>query len=135
MLIAVVWGGVQRLHQDAGWHGRLGHIMFSILYQSVAFSLGCLWKLKVRLRPSATIAQSIALVLCLAMTLSATITGYAKTDLPAEYPFADENHNRFVALHIYGQPVFIAMMLAIWNFAFRPLPVAEGAVRQEAVHP
>jgi hypothetical protein len=119
LLGALAISGIWRLSGNVGdFHRWTGHLLVLLMWLCVPFSLGCLWHQKARSRPILTLCQSVSLLLCMLMTLSASMTGYLDKD-PVPYPeIAEETHNRFVALHFFIQPIFITSMLVVWNIAF-----------------
>ena len=128
VLGVLVITGLARLPRDpSDVHRWMGHGMIIIFYLSAAVSLGCLWHQKFSRRPILAAGQSLAILLCLAMTFSACLTGYALGSEPVPDPEIEEgNRNRFLFLHFAMQPAFIAAMLLIWNVAFwSPRKVAQ----------
>jgi hypothetical protein len=100
-------------------HHWAGHGIVMLIYPSSAFSLGVLLQQKLQRRPVAAIAQSFALLFCLALTLSTSFTGYLDVEPSSDSRIAQETHNRFMVLHLVLQPAIIAAMLAVWHLSFR----------------
>ena len=64
---------------------------------------------------------------CLLMAISASLTGYLDKDPVADPEIAEGTHHRFVVLHFFVQPAFIATMLLLWHLAFRAPRKLEAA--------
>jgi hypothetical protein len=100
-------------------HRWAGHGLVILVYLCVAFSLGILLHQKITGRPVLAVVQSLALLFCLAMTLSASFTGYLDADPVSDPIIAEETHNRFVVLHLVVQPTLLATLFEAWFFMFR----------------
>jgi hypothetical protein len=109
-------------------HRWAGHGLVILVYLCVAFSLGVLLHQKITASPILAVVQSLALLFCLAVTLSASFTGYLDADPVPDPAIAEETHNRFIVLHLIVQPTFLAMLFAAWFFMFgAPHRLAETA--------
>jgi len=100
-------------------HHWAGHGLVTLVYLCVAFSLGVLFHQKITRRPILAFVQSLALLFCLAMTLSASFTGYLDVDPVPDPVIAEETHNRFVVLHLVVQPMLLATLFVAWFFMLR----------------
>ena len=105
-------------------HRWSGHGLLIFQYVSVPFSLGVLIHQKLMQRPVIAGLQSLMLLLCLAVSFSASFTGYLDVEPGPDPVIAKENHNRFVVLHMFLLPMILAATLTIWHFAFWPRPRA-----------
>lgn len=99
-------------------HRWAGHGMVTLLYLCVGFSLGVLLHQKITRHPILAVIQSLALLLCLAVSVSASLTGYLDVEPSANPVIAEENHNRFIVLHMFLLPTILLVLLGIWHFAF-----------------
>lgn len=126
LVAGVLWAvliatGIPPIRSSTGQvHQWCGLMIVTLLYCCVGFALGVLWRQKMARRPLLAVGQSFALLFCLAVTFSASLTGYLDRDPVPDPEIAEETHNRFVVLHMFVLPALIAMMLAIWHFAFLP---------------
>ena len=107
-------------------HRWAGHGLVTLVYLCVAFSLGILLHQKITRRPVLAVVQSLTLLFCIAMTLSASFTGYLDAGPVPDPVIAEETHNRFVVLHLVVQPTFLAILFVAWFFMFRsPRQISE----------
>jgi hypothetical protein len=100
-------------------HRWMGHGLVTLVYLCVAFSLGILLHQKITRTPVLAVVQSLTLLFCLAMTLSASFTGYLDADPVPDPVVAEETHNRFVVLHLVIQPTLLATLFVAWFFMLR----------------
>jgi len=128
ILGVLVLTGLPWLHfATAEVHRWSGHAIVVLVYTCTAYALGVLIHQQLVRYPVLAVAQSLGLLISLAVLLLASMTGYLDDD-PRTSAAAHETQGRFVGLHMVVLPTAFAISLVVWHRAFRPEPSSRGAV-------
>ena len=118
LVCIAVTGWFRPVGEAATIHRWAGHALVLAAWLFVPFAVGVALQHHIHQRPIGAIAQVLALLLLLGLTLLASFTGYLGPSHADQ--LTQETRNRFHVLHLFVLPGLVAVLLAFWFWFFRP---------------